>query len=285
MLEYEQINRIPPYLVNYKVAEFLLEDIPLGDLTTEATVDKNEIATAELRAQENMIFVGEFLFYYFFDDKFQVDSLIKDGEGAKNRDVIASIPGPAYLILMRERVLLNIIQRLSGIATMAHKFALLAKPFGVKILDTRKTSPGLRMFERFAVKMGGGSNHRLDLSSGILIKDNHIKAAGGIKNAIEKCRNKFPEITPEIEVENLEQIEEALEANAEAFLLDNMTPELMKQAVYLIRAKPNGKNIFIEASGGMTFDNIQDYLATGINAVSIGALTHSFKSAEIHLEF
>lgn len=285
MLKYNQIERIPPYLINYKVAEFLLEDIPEGDITTEATINKTDVTTATLQTQEDIVFVGEFFLHYFFDNSFQVEVLKKDGDFARSGDILATIKGYSYLILIRERVLLNIMQRLSGIATLTRKFVDIAKDFGVTILDTRKTTPGLRMFEKYAVTMGGGMNHRLDLSSGILIKDNHIKAAGGIKNALDKCREMFPEKIAEVEVENIQEIEIALKAGAKAFLLDNMTPDEIRVAVDRIRSVPDGNDIFIEASGGMKLDNIKDYLGSGINAISVGALTHSFKSADIHLEF
>ncbi len=285
MPDYKQTDLIPPYLINYKVAEFLLEDIPEGDITTEATIDKNVISTAVIQAEEDLVFVGEFLFHYFFDDTFKVQTIKQDGAEVKSGEIIAKITGPSHLLLIRERVLLNLIQRLSGIATLTKKMVNIASQFGVKVLDTRKTTPGLRIFEKYAVRKGGGVNHRLDLSSGILIKDNHIKAAGSIKNAIEKCMVKYPGYTVEIEVENIDQIKKAVQSGARAFLLDNMKPAEIKKAVRLIRSHPGGIGIFIEASGGITLENVKAYSDTGVDAVSVGALTHSFRSADIHIEF
>jgi nicotinate-nucleotide pyrophosphorylase (carboxylating) len=161
----------------------------------------------------------------------------------------------------------------------------MAAPYNVRILDTRKTIPGLRLFEKYAVTVGGGWNHRLDLSSGILIKDNHIQAAGGITNAVNKIRKKNYNLPIELEVENLKQIKEGLNAGVDGFLLDNMTPVNIRKCVSIIRSHPNGKTIFIEASGGITLKTLPDYVNTGIDAVSVGALTHSAKAANIHIEF
>ena len=160
-----------------------------------------------------------------------------------------------------------------------------AKPNNVKILDTRKTTPGLRIFEKYAVTAGGGYNHRLDLSSGILIKDNHIKAAVGVAKAIEKIKRMNYKLPIEIEAENLKQIKEGLKAGVEGFLLDNMKPEKIINCVKFIRSQPGGRDIFIEASGGITLKTLKGYVITGVNAISVGALTHSAKATNIHIEF
>jgi nicotinate-nucleotide pyrophosphorylase len=181
--------------------------------------------------------------------------------------------------------MLNLIQRLCGIATLSHEYAEIAKPSNVKILDTRKTTPGLRLFEKYAVAIGGAFNHRLNLSDGILIKDNHIVAAGSVTNAIISARKKGIHLPLELEVDNFDQIHEALKTGVDGFLLDNMKPETIRSAVSIIRASQNGEDVFIEASGGITLENIHPYLDTGINAISIGALTHQAVSKNIRLDF
>ena len=175
------------------------------------------------------------------------------------------------------------LQRLCGIATLTKQHTQIGDKYNVKILDTRKTTPGLRLFEKFAVTAGGGFNHRLDLSSGILVKDNHIKAAGSIKDAIKKIKNENYDLPIEVEVEFEEQVIEGLIAGADGFLLDNQTPDNAKKLVKLIR-NYNDKYYFIEASGGINLTNLEEYVKTGVDAISIGALTHSAKSTNIHIE-
>jgi nicotinate-nucleotide pyrophosphorylase (carboxylating) len=202
-----------------------------------------------------------------------------------NGEVICEIIGFAVEILTKERSILNLLQRLCGIATLTGKYVDIANPHGVKILDTRKTTPGLRHFEKYAVACGGGHNHRLDLSSGILIKDNHIKAAGSISDAIRNIKKIASDLPIEVEVEDFNDIREGLLAGADGFLFDNMSPERTIEAVKIVRNFENGEEIFIESSGGINLDNLAGYMATGINAISSGALTHSVKSSEMHMEF
>jgi len=288
MIEYTQIRKLPEDYIIRKIKEFLDEDLPDGDITTESIFKKHHYSknhiTAILQAEEDLIFAGEQLLPYFFDNKCEIKLFAQDGNTIKNNEVIAEINGLSDLILSRERVMLNLMQRLCGIATLTKKYSDIAKPYSVKILDTRKTTPGLRLFEKYAVTVGGGYNHRLDLSSGILIKDNHIKAAGGIKNAIELAKSNKKNLKVEIEVENLQEIKEALEVGVDGFLLDNMNPQKTKEMVNFIRSNGN-KEIFIESSGGINLENLKDYVTTGVNAISSGALTHSVKSSNIHLEF
>lgn len=288
MIEYTQILKLPEEYIIRKINEFLEEDLPDGDITTESIFKNNSQSnkhiTAILQAEENLIFAGEQLLPYFFDNICQINLLVQDGKTINNNEVIAEIIGPPDLILSRERVMLNLLQRLCGIATLTKKYSEIAKPYSVKILDTRKTTPGLRLFEKYAVTVGGGFNHRLDLSSGILIKDNHIKAAGGIKNAIELAKSNKKNLKVEIEVENLQEIKEALDVAVDGFLLDNMTPQKTKEMVNFIRSNSD-KDIFIESSGGINLSNLKDYVTTGVDAISSGALTHSVKSSNIHLEF
>ena len=285
MIEYPQHKKLSDEYIIGKINYFLAEDIPNGDITTESTTSDNSEITAEIYVAEKLIFAGSEIIPHCFGEKCQVKINHKNGSVLSNGDVIGVVAGSAREILSRERVMLNLIQRLCGIATLSHEYVEIANPFNVKILDTRKTTPGLRLFEKYAVAIGGAFNHRLNLSHGILIKDNHIIAAGSVTNAIESARKKSGHLPLELEVDNFDQIHEALKTGVDGFLLDNMKPETIRPAVSIIRASQNGDDVFIEASGGITLENIHPYLDTGINAISIGALTHQAISKDICLEF
>lgn len=295
MIDYPRQLDIPKEYLIRKVNEFLAEDAPDGDKTTLGTVNKTNISVAIIQAEEELIFAGEPLFDVFFGDgyakdsfainSFKIERYFNDGEKVPQGGIICKVTGPSAELLQKERILLNLIQRLCGISTLTKKYVEIAEPYNVKILDTRKTTPGLRLFEKYAVAVGGGYNHRFDLSSGILIKDNHISAAGGVKYAIERLKQKGFGLPVELEVDNFTQIKEGINAGVDGFLLDNMPPEKTNEAVKLIRSYPQGDEYFIEASGGITLKTLGDYVGTGINAVSIGALTHSVAASEIHLEF
>jgi nicotinate-nucleotide pyrophosphorylase (carboxylating) len=284
LIEYTQTRKVPEYYAKYRIAEFLLEDIPEGDITSEGIIDISIESTAIIQAQEDLVFAGETLFYYFFDETFKCALYFKDGQQVKAGDIIALISGPAAFILARERVLLNLLQRLCSIATITHKYVEIASKYDVKILDTRKTTPGLRLFEKYAVVVGGGYNHRSDLSSGILIKDNHIKIAGGLKNAVDKARNANGAFKIEVECDTIEQVSEAVKLDIDGILLDNMSPDTIKKAIKIIKNSDNNNIIHVEASGGINLDNLEQYAKTGIEVISVGCLTHSVKAADIHLE-
>ena len=285
MIEYPQHKKLSDEYIIGKIADFLVEDIPNGDITTESTTPDNSEITAEIHAVEKLVFAGSEIIPHCFGKNCQVTINHKNGAMLSKGDVIGVVTGSAREILSRERVMLNLIQRLCGIATLSHEYAEIAKPSNVKILDTRKTTPGLRLFEKYAVAIGGAFNHRLNLSDGILIKDNHIVAAGSVTNAIISARKKGIHLPLELEVDNFDQIHEALKTGVDGFLLDNMKPETIRSAVSIIRASQNGEDVFIEASGGITLENIHPYLDTGINAISIGALTHQAVSKNIRLDF
>lgn len=286
MIIYPRITKIPEDYLKIKIAEFLAEDAPKGDLTTLGIYSQSRSIKAILQAQEEIIFAGEPIIREMFDqNEFDVKFFAKDGDLIKNADVIAEITGSASAILTYERVMLNSVQRMSGIATMTNKFVKVAEQFGVKILDTRKTTPGLRYFEKYSVSAGGGFNHRFDLSSGILIKDNHIRTAGSITNAVKLIKQKKYGLPIEVEVEDIPQIMEAIEVGVDGLLFDNMKPNDIIKRIELVRNSKNGKDIFIEASGGIKFSNLREYAETRVDAISSGALTHSVKSSEIHLEF
>ncbi len=285
MIEYPQYKHLSDEYIIGKIAEFLAEDIPNGDITTESITSDNSEITAEIHVVESLVFAGTEIIPHCFGEKCQVTINHINGTMLSNDDVIGVVTGSAREILSRERVMLNLIQRLCGIATLSREYAEIAKPYNVKILDTRKTTPGLRLFEKYAVAIGGAFNHRLNLSDGILIKDNHIVTAGSVTNAIVSAREKGIHLPLELEVDSFDQINEALKTGVDGFLLDNMKPEKIRAAVSLIRASQNGEDIFIEASGGITLENINPYLDTEINAISIGALTHQAVSKNIRLDF
>lgn len=285
MIEYTQYRKLPKEYIKKKISEFLKEDIPDFDKTTVGTIPANAISTALIIPEEDIVFAGADIIKIFFDNGFNCTINSKDGEFVKKGKIIASIKGNSGTILSYERVILNLLQRLCGIATLTREYVKIASPYNVRILDTRKTIPGLRLFEKYAVTVGGGWNHRLDLSSGILIKDNHIQAAGGITNAVSLLKKKKYRLPIELEVENLGQIKEGMKAGVDGFLFDNMSSEKIKKCVTYIRSLPDGKNIFIEASGGITLKTLPEYVKTGVNAISVGALTHSSKAANIHMEF
>ncbi len=263
----------------------MLEDCPDGDKTSLGTIPETKKVQAEIQAVEKLVFAGGPVVEVSFESIATVELKVKEGHTAEPGQVIGIITGNAIEILTHERVMLNLIQRMSGIATNVKRFAELANPHQIKILDTRKTTPGLREFEKYAVTVGGGYNHRFSLSDGVLIKDNHIQAAGGVKPAIAQIKENHFGLPIECEVDTHDQILEALGIGVDGFLLDNMTPDQTREAVDIIRNAPIGDDIFIESSGGMNFDSFQAYLDTGINAISIGSLTHSVKSSDIRLEF
>lgn len=285
MIEYPRQTELPESYLKARFGEFLLEDAPDGDITSNGTIGEGEESEAYIQAEEDLVFAGAPIIRAAFDGICEVEMKTVDGELVANGDIITEISGPAREILLRERVLLNLLQRLSGIATLTRRYVEKAAPHGCKVLDTRKTTPGLRLFEKYAVAAGGGHNHRLDLSSGILIKDNHIKAAGGLFEAVEKIRKSNDYLPVELEVENITQLKAGIEAGVDGFLLDNMPPEEVEFAVNLLQRYAGGEKIFLEASGGINLDTIESYAKTGVNAVSVGALTHSVKSADIHIEF
>ncbi len=285
MMMYKQLTEIPQEYIEHKVSVYLEEDRASNDYTTIYTVPDKMISVATIEAEEDLVYVGKNIVDNIFKEC-QVEAYSQDGDIVKKGTVIAKIIGNSAYILSRERVMLNLLQRLSGIASAARKYSEAVKPFGVKIFDTRKTTPGLRLFEKYAVKVGGAYNHRLNLETDILIKDNHISAAGGLRQAVENVlAHKKPEMAVELEVTSLEQISEALDLSIEGFLLDNMHPDMVRKCVKSIRSAPNGKNIFIEASGGITYDTLVEYAKTGIDGISVGALTHHIVSADIHLVF
>jgi nicotinate-nucleotide pyrophosphorylase (carboxylating) len=264
------------------------EDIGTGDITSELLIPSTLRATATLLAKADGVLAGIDLAKLIFvkvNPEIKFKASLKDGAKLNNGDIIALINGNARSILKAERTALNFLQRLSGIATQTAKYVALINDLPVDILDTRKTTPGMRLLEKYAVSMGGGRNHRFNLSDGILIKDNHLEAlrAQGmsLKEIVIKAKKHAPKkIKVEVEVTNLKEVDEAVSAGADIIMLDNMTPAQMCRAVKKV---PPG--IKTEASGGITLDNVRAVAETGVNFISIGALTHSVKALDISLEF
>lgn len=284
MMSYPRYLTLPQDYLKNKIKYFLEEDSPQGDFTSIGTIPETTKCKAYIESQADITFAGAAIIAAFFDSNTELKIKVEDGQKIGNGSIIAEINGSAREILTKERIILNLIQRLSAIATLTSEYVAIAEPYGVKILDTRKTTPGLRLFEKYAVAVGGGHNHRLDLSSGILIKDNHIASAGSIANALNNIKKMNLHLPIELEVENFEQINEALDIGVDGFLLDNMPPQKTIEAVKLIRSHQNGKDILIESSGGINLNTLPQYVKTGINAVSVGQLTHGVKSADIHIE-
>ncbi len=283
-VHYPQLTSLPPDWVKKQIAIFIAEDMPTGDITTELTIRCDSIASGKFIAMESFIFCGESVLPYCFPGSIQVELRVNDGDHVDKGAVLAQIEGSTAIILSTERVILNLLQHICGIATATNRFLKLDLPQDFKIMDTRKTIPGLKRFEKYAVCVGGGANHRLDLSSGILIKDNHLACSGGVTAAVQKARSGNHTGLPiELEVDTLEQLQEGLAAGADGFLLDNMSPDTVKNAVRMIRSR-GGEKIFIEASGGITYDNIEMYASTGVDAISTSALTLHAKPVDIKLD-
>jgi nicotinate-nucleotide pyrophosphorylase (carboxylating) len=265
------------------IQKALEEDIGPGDLTTDSIIDPHVTGKASLLARESMILAGLPIFSMVFtllDPELEFEYRYQDGAAIPKGEAICHISGRLAPILKAERTALNFLQRMSGIATLTGEYVANARPNRARILDTRKTAPGLRALDKYAVKMGGGFNHRIGLFDGILIKDNHIAAAGSISRAIELARSNSPHtLKVEVEAETLAGVQEALESGVDIILLDNMTIDAMKHAVKMI----NGKAL-VEVSGNVTLGNIREIAEIGVDFISIGALTHSVKAVDLSLE-
>ncbi len=261
----------------------LKEDISSEDITTNSVMREKKLGAVQLICKQDGVIAGLEIFKRVFEllDRETVTKLFfKDGDKVKKGDLLGEVEGDIRVLLSGERTALNYLQRMSGIATYTNNMVKLLEGSSVKLLDTRKTTPNMRIFEKYAVKVGGGNNHRYNLSDGILLKDNHIDAAGGVANAIKMAKEYAPFVRKiEVEVENLEMLKEALEAGADIIMLDNMTPEMMKEAVKLTRGKA-----VTECSGNITKENIQTIIDTGVDYVSSGALTHSAPILDVSLK-
>ncbi len=289
-------NPIARELIDRAIELAIAEDLGINDivdLTSDAIIAADSLTSAVVLLKEPGVVAGLDIFAMVmrrFSPKINVELLIAEGSyipdeslPQKPREIIR-LSGPSGKILAAERLSLNLIQRMSGIATFTKQFVDKAKPFGISILDTRKTTPCLRVFEKYAVLCAGGANHRMGLYDNVLIKENHIRVAGGISKAIEAVRKKYGTGSGkgqliEVEVTNMAEVEEALAAGVEKMLLDNMTPEMVRESIAKIQKKSK-----IEVSGGINQSNIDTYLIEGVEYISIGALTHSVKAIDLSLE-
>jgi len=263
------------------VAAALAEDVGAGDVTTEATIDADALGTGELLVKEPGVVSGlnavEAVFLAL-DPDVQFEALVEDGTFVEDMTVVAVVTGPLRAILTGERVALNFLGRLSGIATLTRSYVDAVAGTDVAILDTRKTTPGLRLLEKHAVACGGGRNHRFGLDDAVLVKDNHLAAAGSVLGAVERLRL-ATDLPIEVECDTLAQVSEALAARVDAILLDNMPPNELIEAVALAQGRAR-----LEASGGVTLANVRAIAETGVDEISIGALTHSARSLDVSLE-
>lgn len=273
-------------ILNLAIELAIKEDLGIDtnqDITTRAIVDDLNSATAVVKVKESAVIAGlkiSELIFSRFSKEVKFEYLVNDGDEIQSTPKeVMRIEGPAQAILTGERLALNLLQRMSGVATITKSFVEKAKGTGIEVLDTRKTTPCLRPFDRIAVRIAGGTNHRSGLYDQFLIKDNHIKIAGSITEAIERARKAYPAKLIEIETRSIAEVEEAVAMRPDIILLDNMTPEMVKASLNIVDGKTR-----IEISGGITCETIDDYLIDGVDAISVGALTHSAKAIDISLD-
>ncbi len=267
------------------IREFLREDIGRGDITSESIFPDTQIGTARLVARESFIVAGagRVAAEVFKVQNPAIDTIdpLADGTCIVPNSVLLTVSGPVVDLLKAERVALNLLQRLSGIATLTASFVTKVAGYPVRITDTRKTTPGLRVLEKYAVRVGGGANHRFNLADGVLIKDNHIAACGSIKAAVARVREQTPHtLRIEVETDTLQQVQECLECDVDIIMLDNMSPEMMTRAVQNIKGRA-----LVEASGGVSLETVEAIAGSGVDIISIGALTHSAPSCDIGMDW
>jgi len=278
------MNKLPFIQNIHKIIRIALEeDIGAGDVTTASVLNGNEQGQAVAVAKAEMVVAGIDVFkeaFLVLDNGLKFKGQVADGQSVKKGAILAEVSGSLSSILTGERTALNLFQRMSGIATLARRFADAVKGTNAKILDTRKTMPGLRVLDKYAVRVGGAHNHRFGLDDGVLIKDNHIEAAGGIADALERVHGHLPYMLKvEVEAKNIQEVEEALSSGADIIMLDNMSIKDMMEAVKLV----NGR-VPLEASGNVSLDNVRKIAETGVDFISVGALTHSVAAADISLK-
>ncbi|HEX8722186.1 MAG TPA: carboxylating nicotinate-nucleotide diphosphorylase [Pyrinomonadaceae bacterium] len=266
-----------------QIGAFLNEDIGRGDITTQSTVMRSQSAKGRFIAKEAMVVCGleaaEAVFSTL-DSQQQIEAFVADGDEVEAGKVIARTTGFADVLLAGERLALNLMQRLSGVATLTRSFVRAVEGTGAQIVDTRKTTPGLRMLEKYAVTAGGGRNHRFGLDDGVLIKDNHIALAGGVATAVRRAREAVGHLHKvEVEVTRERELRDAVEAGADILLLDNQTPEEARRLVEVARGLKPG--LLLESSGGITLENVRAYAEAGVDLISVGALTHSARAVDI----
>jgi len=274
---------IDPILIEELIGPFLREDIGFVDLTSTIMIDAATDGTFDVNAREDIVVAGLDVAGAVFrrcEPNCTYEARVKDGDHVKDGTTLARVSGKARGLLTAERTALNILQHLSGIATLTSKYVKEIEGTNATLIDTRKTTPGLRALEKHAVTCGGGRNHRLALDGGVLVKDNHIAVCGGLTAAIQRAKSQVPTLTKvQVECDNLDQVKEALEAGAESLLLDNMSPDTMRQAVEIVQGR-----ITLEASGGITLETVRAKAESGVDLISTGKITQSAPSADIGLD-
>lgn len=272
--------------VREQIRGWLAEDIGSGDITTETTIPRDSRSKAVIHVKESGIIAGlpiAKLVFEVVDSSLVFEPKVQDGDYVDKGTVLATVEGSTHSLLIGERLALNLMQRLSGIATKTNAFVNALEGLPVRLVDTRKTTPGHRMLEKYAVRVGGGANHRFGLYDAVMIKDNHIKGSGSIRAAVEAARSKIPHTMKiEVETESLEQVDEALACGADIIMLDNMNPARMREAV--ARIKSASPHVIIEASGGVSLETINGIAACGVDVISVGGLTYSFHALDISLD-
>lgn len=268
------------------IRSWLREDVGSGDITTMSTIEEGHESKAVIHAKEDGIIAGlpvAQLVFEIVDPQLSFIARVEEGQAITKGTIIAEVEGSTHRLLTGERLALNLLQRMSGIATKTRTYIERLDGLPTRLVDTRKTTPGHRMLEKYAVRVGGGANHRFGLYDAVMIKDNHIKGAGGIIQAVSRARANIPHtMTIEVETENMSQVEEALEAGADIIMLDNMSLDQMKQAVQVI--KNRAPHVSVEASGNVNLDTIRAIAQTGVDIISVGRLTYSFESLDISLD-
>jgi nicotinate-nucleotide pyrophosphorylase (carboxylating) len=276
---------LDPNVIFNMASSFLAEDVGRGDVTTQATVRPSLRGRGRFLAKEPIVVAGLEVAEAIFSNLepgMELEAFVYDGERAEAGQEFARIEGLAQVLLMGERVALNLIQRMSGIATVTRRYVEAIDGTRAQVVDTRKTAPGLRLLDKYAVLVGGGRNHRFGLDDGCLIKDNHIALAGGIREAITRAQQSVSHLLRvEVEVGSLDDLREAMDCGVDAILLDNMAPERLAEAVAFVRSQPGGEGVLLEASGRVTLETVRAYAETGVDLVSVGALTHSAPAADI----
>ena len=280
------VNHINVETLKQQIKLWLEEDIGSGDVTANTTIDADSQSKAVIHVKQSGIIAGipvAELVFQVVDPSLEFTPLVHDGERVDKGTIIAEVKGSTRSLLMGERLALNLMQRLSGIATKTNAYVKAIEGYKAKLVDTRKTTPGHRMLEKYAVRVGGGFNHRFGLYDAVMIKDNHIKGAGSIALAVKSARENIPHTMKiEVEVENMVQLDEALQSGADIIMLDNMSIAMMSEAVK--RIKHQSPHIIVEASGGVSLDTIAAIAQTEVDVISVGALTYSVQALDISLD-
>jgi nicotinate-nucleotide pyrophosphorylase (carboxylating) len=268
------------------IKNWLREDVGAGDVTTTVTIPAGSQSKAVIHAKDNGIIAGitvAELVFQVVDPGLAFTPMVKDGDAVTHGTILAEVEGSTHSLLTGERLALNLLQRMSGIATRTRTYVDALEGLSTRLVDTRKTTPGHRLLEKYAVRVGGGANHRFGLYDAVMIKDNHIKGAGGITEAVQRARAVIPHtMTIEVETENMEQVREALQAGSDIIMLDNMHPDRMREAVALIREQ--APHVKVEASGNVSLNTIRGIAESGVDVISVGRLTYSFESLDISLD-